>query len=160
MTDDCPAYLALLAWDVERWFGSDTYLSQPLAVQAAYLNLCFRAYQRQPTCTLPDDDALLSRASGSTLEEWKAIKLVVFSCGGWVLTESGWTHPTVLETYQESAARHTRAIQSGRIAGKASARVRRELSKNKGLGTTVQRPFNDRRPAVAVAVAVAVAGKG
>jgi uncharacterized protein YdaU (DUF1376 family) len=125
------AFLGLLAWDVERWFQSDTHLSRTLEEQGAYLNLCFRAYQRQPTCALPDDDSLLWRASGcESPEQWQRIRERVLGSGGWTCDGSKWTHPTVCETHAIARDRHSRAVRSGRTAGRASARVRREMTKN------------------------------
>jgi hypothetical protein len=151
------AFLVMCPWDVEVWFASDSFLGLDLEAQGAYLNLCLRAWQRQPTCALPDDDELLWRLAGArSREQWATLRQRVLRAGGWTLGAEGWTHPTVLDTYTESADRHTRAVRAGRIAGKVSARVRRELSKQERLRTTVQRSLNGRQPAVAVAVAVAV----
>ncbi len=148
MTDlgDSDSYLAIVPWDLEQWFASDTYNGQPLEVQAAYRNLCDRAFQRQPYCTLPDDDATLWKLAGcASLEQWRALKPAVFGAGGWTLGVDGWTHPTVLEKYAGSSERHMRAVRAGRIAGKASARVRREVSKRKEHRTVVERPSTKDR---------------
>ena len=156
------SFLAMCPWDVEVWFASDTFNGLELDAQAAYMNLCFRAFQRQPGCAVPDDDAKLWRLAGCrSPEQWRELRPTVFGAGGWSLGDGGWTHPTVTSTYQESVARHERAVKAGRIAGKESARVRREISKNKRVGTTVERPstkgvLNEGQPSVAVAVAVAV----
>jgi uncharacterized protein YdaU (DUF1376 family) len=151
-TDLTPAqesapFLVMCPWDVEVWFASDTYNGLPLDAQGAYFNLCMRAWQRQPFCALPDDDAKLWRLAGcSSVEQWKALREVVLGAGGWMLGERGWTHPTVTATYAESLDRQRRAVRAGRIAGKESARVRRELSKKQPHRTTVEQPFNDRQP--------------
>ncbi len=143
------AFLGMCPWDVEVWFQSDSYLRLGVAEQGAYLNLCFRSWQRQPSCTLPDDDEVLWKASGCrSPEEWAGIRDRVLGSGGWTRRPEGWTQPTVLDTYQESVERHDRAVRAGRIAGKQSARVRRELAKTKGHRTTVERPLNDRATTV------------
>ncbi len=140
------SFLAIFPWDVERWFQSDSYLGLSLAEQGAYRNLCDRAWQRQPFCGLPDDDEILWKASGArSREEWLAVRERVLGAGGWTLGPAGWTHPTVLEMYQESSERHGRAVRAGRIAGKVSARVRREMSKHKGHRTIVERSSTKHR---------------
>lgn len=143
------SFLAMCPWDVEVWFQSDSYLRLTVAEQGAYLNLCFRAWQRQPSCSLPDDDCILWKAAGClSLEEWRTLRERVLGAGGWTLGESGWSHPTVSDTYSESAERWRKSVRAGRIAGKESARVRRELAKKKRHGTTVERSSTQGRSTI------------
>jgi uncharacterized protein YdaU (DUF1376 family) len=123
-------FLAVYPWDVERWRNSDAYEELSLAEQGAYLNLCFRAWQEQPHCRLPNDDSKLWRkANARSLCEWRKVRDAVLA--RWEASPDGaWiTHPVVLETYAESRSRHDRAVEHGRIAGHASARARRNSSK-------------------------------
>lgn len=145
------SFLAMCPWDIEVWFASDSYNGLELDAQGAYMNLCFRAFQRQPTCTVPDDDSKLWRLAGCrSPDQWRELRTAVLGAGGWDLGPNGWTHPTVTATYKASVAKHERAVRAGRIAGKQSARIRREIAKQKKVrqtaqtSTTVERPLNDR----------------
>jgi uncharacterized protein YdaU (DUF1376 family) len=145
-------YLAICGWDIERWQSSRAYRRMSLAAQGAYLNLCFSAWKHQPSCVLPLDDRELWRlANAPTRAAWEAVKAEVFDTDAWTWSERGWLNEVVLETYVASAERHRAAVRSGRIAGRASARARRAMSQASRIkedGTAVERPLNDRQPAV------------
>jgi uncharacterized protein YdaU (DUF1376 family) len=146
-------YLAIFPTDIDRWQNSRAYRRMSLAAQGAYTNLWYSAWKAQPACVLPDDDRELWRlANAKSIEDWQALKAEVFSdTDAWAYTPAGWLNEVVLEVYQESARRHAAAVRSGRIAGKASARVRRAHRQAAALnkdGTAVQRPFNDRSTTV------------
>ncbi len=162
MTQEDAAYLAVTPWDIERWQQSRAFRRMSLAGQGAYRNLCDAAWKAQPSCELSLADRDLWRLAGArSQEEWAGLKAEVLDSDAWVLTEGEMLlNEVVLETYQESLEKHRRAVRSGRIAGKASAKARRALAqakKREDLRTAVERSLNVRQPAVAVAVAVAVA---
>lgn len=117
--------LRFFSWDCLRWFRSDTFLSRPLDVQAAYMNLCFAAFLRQPDVTIPDDDALLQSLAGArSPDQWASLKPSVL-VAPWERREKGWWHPVVAEKYALVAD-----IQANRHrAGKEGARARYEVPK-------------------------------
>jgi uncharacterized protein YdaU (DUF1376 family) len=148
MVESAP-YLAVVPWDVERWQNSRSFRLMSLAAQGAYRNLCDAAWKAQPSCTIANDQRELWRLAGArSPEEWQAVQADVFQSDAWVLTERGeLLNEVVLETYEDSLARHSKAVRAGRIAGKASARARRAMSqaaKKSGVRTIVERPLLNR----------------
>jgi uncharacterized protein YdaU (DUF1376 family) len=142
-----PSYLALMPLDIDRWRNSDAYEELSLAEQGAYLNLCFRSWQEQPGCLLPNDDSLLWRkANARSKAEWLRVKKGVLK--RWETTTDGkWIwHKVVRDTFEDTKARYDKAVEAGRAAGRASARARHNLNKDNDRR---QRSFNDRSTTVA-----------
>jgi hypothetical protein len=142
-SDILPGFL----WDVVRWFRSDTFMRSPLDVQAAYLNLCFSSFARQPDLFLPDDDALLWRAAGApSLEAWRELRPRVLA-DPWILRPEGWWHPVVAQTYEDSRTKSYGRNRAARIAGRASAEARRKLAesvRSNGRSTNDEQTLNER----------------
>jgi uncharacterized protein YdaU (DUF1376 family) len=81
-----------MPWSVQRWRQSDAYIDFDLAEQGAYRNLLDEAWKRGGY--IPDDDAVLARASGGPLQ-WPELRARVM--GKFVLSENGWSNATTLE---------------------------------------------------------------
>lgn len=60
----------------DRYLADTRHLNR--AQHGSYLLLLMEAWRR-PRCSLPDDDAMLARLAGCTLEEWKADKPVIMA---------------------------------------------------------------------------------
>jgi uncharacterized protein YdaU (DUF1376 family) len=63
-------------------FWTDAYLADTRHLttleHGAYFLLMMEAWRR-PTCSLPDDDRMLARLAGLSLDEWEEVKIVVMS---------------------------------------------------------------------------------
>jgi uncharacterized protein YdaU (DUF1376 family) len=142
-----PQYLAIYPWDVDRWRNSEAYETMTLAQQGAYMNLCMRAWQEQPSCALPnDDDKLWRKANARSKKDWLRVKNAVLA--HWDLSSDGLflTHPVVLDTFLDSKSRHDKAVASGRVGGRESARARRNYSKINDAGQATLKQLPSKTP--------------
>ena len=79
----------------------------------AYLLLLMEAWRR-PSCTLPDDDALLARLSGLTPQEWRASRDVVLAFWDRDGRRHEWKQKRLIR--ERDYVSQKRASQKGRIA--------------------------------------------
>ncbi|WP_422074126.1 hypothetical protein [Tranquillimonas rosea] len=137
--DDYPAELSdpklttdhFTAFWHDRWLNSELFLTAPLDVQAAALNLFFVARKQTPVGSLPDNDVMLAKLLRIELAAWSELRSRSISPlhnwrpyhheGRIVLG-----HPVVIEVALD--ALHRREKREAAQSEKAIAERRRRLS--------------------------------
>lgn len=136
-----------MPFHVQRLLGSEWWLGASDAAARVSVELWCEAWQQVPAASLPDNDRVLARLAGRSMDEWQSIKDEVLEA--WVKCEDGrFYHPTVaqmaVEAWARKCARHEarqKAIESGRKG--AAKRWAKSKGKEDGIGCPNSHPIGD-----------------
>jgi hypothetical protein len=85
----------------KQWLGDDKVMAMSWDARAMHMHLICIAWQQDPPCTLPDDDAMLRRWLGNP-RGWESLKRQIFAA--WKLIDGRWVQTGLLEQFGRQAA--------------------------------------------------------
>lgn len=106
-----PKLLAEWFW-TDRWMGSSAFLL-PIEPRGLYREMLTQAWRRG--CRLPNNHEAIRRAVGCTVEEWDRCWPAIERL--WRVDGDSLVNDTQLEVWEDSSAKHVRAVERGRLGG-------------------------------------------
>jgi uncharacterized protein YdaU (DUF1376 family) len=85
----------------KQWLGDDKVMGMDWDARAMHMHLMCIAWQQDPPCTIPDDDAMMRRWLANP-ENWPDLKAQILTA--WKLTDGRWSQAGLLAEFNKQTA--------------------------------------------------------